>query len=830
MKKIIRILIFIGICIPMIFSCVQNNITQEDIRKAIDNNNPIENANPNPDFSWNTYKTVEINLEPKNTAGNEKCLINIYTTNIWKGTENSIIVQDTLWKKDGTFEVVEFNKNIGEKIEYDENPIYSKWVYLGSSVHVTLSVNPEVEKLYVQQINADGSITYYTIYDTTATESSLESLSKTNIDTHSINYSGCYAFAKSSNTLADPNMDIPDNFVRITKPDDMYEDGSAIPFGAIDLSNEFNNNATATLSSGVYYLPEGKSLKLKYIIIEDDADVTIKVCTDAVLNITKYIQSENRASNSQCTLQVFGELNTKGVYNNSDLPYNIYIGESGKIYASRELTGYIGDIYCAGELEFNRSSSVYGNIMIPETGFLHNSSSGSLYHYGDYLIIEGGEFSLERSYYTDFNNDYTVNLYASNTIIKCRRDFQALKSFHLYNASINSDISGSNGYSAASVFEVGFLGSVNEMIGKSYIYADEIYLEPGTIHGKAEGNLFPLIRTEYCCICYYQSWDPMYFTGYMDIEEDWATGNDQNISTNVSVFYLDASGHHSIYIKDELVYKGTELEPTPNESSVYLTSEYSVAFEDLWPSYGDYDVNDIVVHITNVQAVIDQDNNVKSVNFLGGLNAVGATYDIGFSLMLDEVFSSQIASVSYNGNESREGVGEYNGTTEIAEIPFISSAHKYYKNESSTPLITLNTLDTDRPRAVGPEINITINFVDNSQVSIDDLALSKLNYFIIIKGASYNSQRRLEIHRKGFMASELANHNYDSLYAMSSSDYLYASYNGFPWGIIVPDSLNGNMWEWPDESIRIDIAYDKFLNWINTNGSEDENWYLYPTT
>lgn len=60
----------------------------------------------------------------------------------------------------------------------------------------------------------------------------------------------------------------------------------------------------------------------------------------------------------------------------------------------------------------------------------------------------------------------------------------------------------------------------------------------------------------------------------------------------------------------------------------------SVAFEDLWPAYGDYDLNDFVVNL-NYQTVTNAQNNVVDVIVKYQIMADGASLDNGFGIVFD---------------------------------------------------------------------------------------------------------------------------------------------------------------------------------------------------
>jgi LruC domain-containing protein len=47
----------------------------------------------------------------------------------------------------------------------------------------------------------------------------------------------------------------------------------------------------------------------------------------------------------------------------------------------------------------------------------------------------------------------------------------------------------------------------------------------------------------------------------------------------------------------------------------------------------------------------------------------------------------------------------------------------------------------------------------------------------------------------------------------------------FVWGLCLPVG-----WQWPKENTCIGVAYSQFVNWCNTAGTEDAEWYNAPAS
>ena len=51
------------------------------------------------------------------------------------------------------------------------------------------------------------------------------------------------------------------------------------------------------------------------------------------------------------------------------------------------------------------------------------------------------------------------------------------------------------------------------------------------------------------------------------------------------------------------------------------------------------------------------------------------------------------------------------------------------------------------------------------------------------------------------------------------------SIKNFVWALMLPST-----WKWPTERTSIGIAYPKFVNWCNSAGTTDTDWYNAPVS
>ncbi len=90
----------------------------------------------------------------------------------------------------------------------------------------------------------------------------------------------------------------------------------------------------------------------------------------------------------------------------------------------------------------------------------------------------------------------------------------------------------------------------------------------------------------------------------------------------------------------------------PNDATRAFNTYYpaansvaTIAFEDLWPTLGDYDFNDLAVNF-NIQQVQDPNGQVIEYKVKVKVKAVGGSFENGLGFQLDELVPADISSVT----------------------------------------------------------------------------------------------------------------------------------------------------------------------------------------
>ena len=238
----------------------------------------------------------------------------------------------------------------------------------------------------------------------------------------------------------------------------------------------------------------------------------------------------------------------------------------------------------------------------------------------------------------------------------------------------------------------------------------------------------------------------------------------------------------------------------------------TLAYEDLWPRKGDYDFNDVVIDY-NYNVITNADNDVVEMQSNFVLKATGAGYLNGFAFELP-VNQSTVTSVS--GNDISDGVFTFNSNgTETGQtnavIVVFDDAHNVFNREGF-----VNT-DPALPYYEPVELTVTVGF--NGSFGIGALGTAPYNPFIVA-----NQIRGYEVHLPGMQNTILANQDLfgtDQDDSNPSQNKFYQTENNLPWAIHIPVSF-----DYPVESVSIDNAHLKFVEWAESGGSSYTDWYL----
>lgn len=245
---------------------------------------------------------------------------------------------------------------------------------------------------------------------------------------------------------------------------------------------------------------------------------------------------------------------------------------------------------------------------------------------------------------------------------------------------------------------------------------------------------------------------------------------------------------------------GTDPE-TPEVSGIEIPHRGILAYEDLWPSKGDYDMNDVVVK-----------------------------YDLTDYFNLDEVGMTGLTGTVtflHNGAQRKNGFG-FELDANRTDVLFASVTSDYVCDgqglDETAEKATLLLFENGKNVPAGTTFDIKV--VYKKPVSSWGYKQAPYNPFIIINNAGLTRGNWTECHLVNYSPTEKANfsllHSNDDLSDASRGIY-YVSDSYFPFAIDLADAQD---FIGAKESVRMDKEYPRFESWVMSGGKEDTDWYL----
>ena len=247
------------------------------------------------------------------------------------------------------------------------------------------------------------------------------------------------------------------------------------------------------------------------------------------------------------------------------------------------------------------------------------------------------------------------------------------------------------------------------------------------------------------------------------------------------LFCIDANPNEAIQDPDRPV-----IDPDEQEVSETENNYMSFAYEDIWPSGGDYDMNDVIIEYHR-SITFNKDNYVSEVK---------ETYE-------------PVQKVGAATNRNAFAV-QY-ATDQRGEMVLPSGA----VDETQTNSIILfpNAMDVRNQKFV-----ITRTFAAGAMKK-DALKVgnSILNPYIIVNYEGAGKDNRTEVHLPKSKATNLANSDQIG----KEADAYYVNKDGkHPFAISIPGTFTS-----VTETVTIDKEYPDFEKWVESDGKEYTDWY-----
>ncbi len=242
----------------------------------------------------------------------------------------------------------------------------------------------------------------------------------------------------------------------------------------------------------------------------------------------------------------------------------------------------------------------------------------------------------------------------------------------------------------------------------------------------------------------------------------------------------------------------------------------TLAFEDLWPSKGDYDFNDLVVDY-RFETVINYNNFIEAITATFKIRAFGASFQNGFGFQIPGPVNPAHLTVSgYSLTDNYinlEANGVESGQSKPTIIVFDNAFGQMKHPGSGTGVNT----DPAAPYVQPKTVTVTINFKPNTY-SINDVNIADFNPFLIV-----NKNRSREVHLPGYPPTSLASSQFFGTFDDASNpaqNKYYVTSNNLPWALSIYESI-----DYMKEKVDILEGFLKFAQWAMSGGTEFPDWY-----
>jgi hypothetical protein len=230
------------------------------------------------------------------------------------------------------------------------------------------------------------------------------------------------------------------------------------------------------------------------------------------------------------------------------------------------------------------------------------------------------------------------------------------------------------------------------------------------------------------------------------------------------------------------------LNPTEFQLTFYDDVQRTYAYEDIWPTGGDYDMNDVVIqHRSEVE--MDNKNNVYTVkDYFTPVQLPGSAQN-------HDAFAIQFGDQTGNSRTFPDGSLWEESTGSLILFPSANNAY----GKTFTVVRDFK------------------GFITKQQLATDEQVL---NPYIIVKYQA-GQDDRIEVHLPKLSATARA----DQSLINSKDDAYYIDKDGqHPFAISVP----GLQYIPANEMVSINQHYPMFTDWVTSGGTKNQDWWKYP--
>jgi len=254
-------------------------------------------------------------------------------------------------------------------------------------------------------------------------------------------------------------------------------------------------------------------------------------------------------------------------------------------------------------------------------------------------------------------------------------------------------------------------------------------------------------------------------------------------------------------IDDLDAYPDDDKKAYNNYSCNYFNGGSTLAFEDNWPSEGDYDMNDVVLTYKHL-AVTNYKNIIVRVEGEYNLIASGGDFSNGVGVMFNLPKANATNFVSSNN------LAPENGQDSLVVVLFADTraAQAHWNTILGEP--------------TSASVSTTFGFDVVNGPHIKTIGIGGYNPFIW--NNSSESGRGHETHLRGKNPTKLANSAlFNTKDDASAAGKNYSTAKNHPWALELPISN----FAYPIEKSNIKDAYLKYAAWATSGGTTNLDWY-----
>jgi LruC domain-containing protein len=299
---------------------------------------------------------------------------------------------------------------------------------------------------------------------------------------------------------------------------------------------------------------------------------------------------------------------------------------------------------------------------------------------------------------------------------------------------------------------------------------------------------------------------------------------------NDAIFYVSASPYRAIRTDNLLPTRNTDdtdgdgvndaVDIEPRDSTIAYESFSpaqgvygTLAFEDLFPNKGDYDLNDLVIDY-NFRELLNARNQVVKIEGSFKLRASGATVRNGFGIHFPGVLASKVASITGHNLEAGSFISLAANGSEAGQ----SKATMMLFDDALRLFAEPNYVNTDPAKPRKPEVTINTVIRFNTPITRAEIGTAPYNPFMIV-----GKLRGKEVHLPNYVPTDLMNRGFFGAGNDNSNPATgryYKTTDNMPFGIHIIESF-----KYPIEKIPVNQGYNKFKEWVESNGERFPDWY-----